>query len=361
MTLPHPGSAPAAGPAPVRPIVGAVRPSSTAIATVTAVVAALVMAAVLASCGDASAPVVGSGGSVPSVAPTVPDTMPSPPTTGPPTTEPPEPTEPTVPPTPPTNETLRYDPGRLRDELAAARAQWDTSGITSYHLTQTPVCFCPPEVVTADVFAGRVVDRGGPYEARSVDEWFDVIDAEIGTAVAMSVRYDPELGHPMSVYVDVSELIADEEYGVEGVELVPIDDPITALTTDPYPCGHGFWAASPEQTVAVMIGVPIGDDVDGEPVPGAYDFTTLVGEIRFGTDLMANWCDDAIEEGEPEAAVTETWRIVGGSLEYTVVDGAGTTTANAVLTDIVAVDGDGAEHRLGDATIPNDAWGLFAG
>ena len=92
----------------------------------------------------------------------------------------------------------------------------------------------------------------------------------------------------------------------------------------------------------------------------ASSSTAWSAEIRIGADLFANWCDDVIEVGEPEPRVDETWPITAGTARILDADAA-TTTATLELTGLVATAPDGAQYQLGDITIENPAWGMFAG
>ena len=297
----------------------------------------LVSLLALAACGDEVGP------AAPPVPPADTDPVAPPGTTAPPT--------PTTPETEP-----RYDPVQAASELAAARERWASGDHTSYRLRYTPMCFCPREELTADVVVGRVV---GPVDAgpvRSIEQWFDEIEAAIGTAADIRVTYD-DTGAPASLYIDVDEMIADEEFGYELVDIEPVTDGLEAFLDDEYGCGYGFASATADQSASMIVSFT---DIDWETGPelGTYDLADLDGTIRFGIDLMANWCDDVVEPGEPEPIVDETWEIVGGSLDFSQTDNR---LAVGVFTDVVAVDADGNEHQLGDVEVANGMWGFFAG
>ncbi|MDW3215761.1 MAG: DUF6174 domain-containing protein [Ilumatobacteraceae bacterium] len=309
----------------------------------------LVSLLALAACGEADP----TGGS-----PAAPNSIDPAPT---------DPTEPTITPTTPITtpittpsttpgETPRYDAERMRADLAAARERWTAQNWTSYRYTYTPSCYCDRQEVTVEAIDGHTVDSGGLDWARTIEQWFDEIDAAIGTAADIRVTYDAT-GAPTSLYIDVEETIADEEFGYELIALEQVTDSLDAFLDDDYGCGYGFAAANAGQTVSMVVGFV---DIDWEqgPVAGAYDLADLDGAIHFGVDLMANWCDDVIEEGEPEPLVDETWNIVSGTLEVSPTDNR---LATGTFTDVVAVDADGHEHLLGDVEIANGMWGFFAG
>lgn len=273
-------------------------------------------------------------------------------TTAPPT----EPTDPTVPPTTTPETEPRYDPVEARAALDAARERWAATGWTSYRFIFTPSCFCPQDDVTVDVIGGRPVGGDDTGQARSVEQWFDEIETAIGTAADVRVTYD-DTGAPSSLHIDVDEMTADEEFGYELVGVEPATDALATFLDDEYGCGYGFAVADAAQTVSMVVSFV---DIDWEtgPEPGVHDLAQLDGAVHFGVDLMANWCDDVIEEGEPEPIVDETWQIVSGSLDLSQTDNR---LAIGVFTDVVAVDADGHEHHLGSVEVANGMWGFFAG
>lgn len=270
-------------------------------------------------------------------------------TTAPPT----EPTEPTVPPPTTTPET---DPVEARADLDAARERWAATGWAAYRFVATPSCFCPPGDVTVDVIGGRPVGIDETGQARSVEQWFDEIETAIGTAADVRVTYD-DTGAPASLYIDVDEMTADEEFGFELVALEPVTDGLAGFLHDEYGCGYGFAVADADQTVSMVVSF-IDIDWETGPEPGVHDLAAMDGAVHFGADLMANWCDDVIEDGEPEPIVDETWEIVSGSLDLSQTDNR---LAIGVFTDVVAVDADGHEHELGTIEVANGMWGFFAG
>lgn len=119
------------------------------------------------------------------------------------------------------------DYGDLRDGLAEARSTWAASGIDTYVLTYDQVCFCPELQVQVTVVDGEVVGTEfrsdvdfGDLPALTVDDMFAVIEDAIDTgAFAITVDYDPETGHPTGYFVDVEEMMADEEFGISDVTL----------------------------------------------------------------------------------------------------------------------------------------------
>jgi hypothetical protein len=314
---------------------------------------------VLAACGTdpgpAAAPVPPTGTN----APTTPDTT-TPDTTTPDTTVPdttvPDSAPSSTPPSEPADG-IHYDPDDVRADLDAARLRWETQGWGSYRFVYTPTCFCPPDEVNVHVLGDRIVDPPDTGSAWTVEQWFDRIDTAIGTAADIRVTFRDD-GAPTSLYVDESETMADEEYGFELVDLEPVSDGLDVFLDAEYGCGYRFAIASERQTASMVVGFDDIDDWETGPTPGTYELADLNGTVRFGRDLMANWCDDVIEEGEPEPVIDEEWEIVDGVLELTHTDNR---LAIGTFVDVVAEDPDGDEHDLGDVEVANGMWGFFAG
>lgn len=155
-----------------------------------------------------------------------------------------------------------------------------------------------------------------------------------------------------------------EPVPVETEAPAETDPPAAAVTladlTEPYGCGFGFQVGNSQQTAGLFItsGAGFGEP----PAAGTVDLASddsWTARLDLGTDLFANWCDDVIEMGEPEPQVDETLEIVAGTLELSVDESGVVATAQA--TALVARDAQGVEYALGDITIENPAWGMFAG
>jgi hypothetical protein len=130
--------------------------------------------------------------------------------------------------------------------------------------------------------------------------------------------------------------------------------------TETHGCGTGFWVGNPEQTTALRIGYQ-GDG--SPPAKTTLPDPSWTAELIDGRDLYANWCDDVIEEGEPEPQRVRALRVVGGTLE--IIGEPPTAFQGGVLavraSDLVIDIGEGETHELGDIEIENPSWGFFAG
>lgn len=112
------------------------------------------------------------------------------------------------------------------DSLAQAEARWRVSGISAYEMTYRVVCFCTPETTgpwTVRVEEGRVTRMSGPAPgtqppggAKTVATLFkEIREAQRAGADSVAVTYDLRDGHPVTVRIDRSFQMADEEVGYE--------------------------------------------------------------------------------------------------------------------------------------------------
>jgi hypothetical protein len=155
------------------------------------------------------------------------DTLPTPETaiTEVPVTEAPS----TVPPVPMTQAKGAPDPA-IQAELDAARELWATQGPSSYTIVTQSLCFCPTEQWSDTVVDGVVTEHVALSDdifsdpaARPMDVLFESVQQAIDNGYAsLTVSYDPDTGALSQFYVDVDEMMADEEYGVEVISLEPI-------------------------------------------------------------------------------------------------------------------------------------------
>jgi hypothetical protein len=121
---------------------------------------------------------------------------------------------------------------RQLEDTIAARALWDTAQSGTYSFTFTRDCFCPEEY--RGPFALDIVDgvrtevrfKGEPFFGRALEEFetvediFDeVVRAIEAGAAAVEAKFDPELGYPVTVWIDWELQMADEEMGYTITEV----------------------------------------------------------------------------------------------------------------------------------------------
>jgi hypothetical protein len=141
--------------------------------------------------------------------------------------------------------------------------------------------------------------------------------------------------------------------------------PSAADFTVDYSCGYGFWASDADQTMSLLIQFVDVEAAAAGKVPPVGNVPSVIwsGRAHIGADLMANWCDDVIEEGEPVPEITETWTVVDGAIEIhgtpPVQDCA---PLAATITGIVLESAEGDTVSFTEPVeFENRAWGCFAG
>jgi hypothetical protein len=121
-------------------------------------------------------------------------------------------------------------------DLERARDLWEARGPDSYVFTYELNCFCggpgaPPARIT--VADGQVTGAFLPSRDEQVPEdelaayptvpdLFDDVEEWLARdPVSARTEFDPGLGHPVDVFVDFEERVADEELGFRTRDLVP--------------------------------------------------------------------------------------------------------------------------------------------
>ncbi len=115
-------------------------------------------------------------------------------------------------------------------DLRENRARWQEVGVDSYRYVLRVGCFCPPEItdpvvvevrdgVVASVTSqatGLAVEWPESFVAYdTVEELFDVVGNALDRgADELSVAYHDEYGVPVSIEIDYSERVADDEMGL---------------------------------------------------------------------------------------------------------------------------------------------------
>jgi len=121
-------------------------------------------------------------------------------------------------------------PGDLTDN----EKLWKSQNLSNYDFTLERQCFCPEDwrgPVDIQVRNGKAVSMTYPStgvtateekfgNVNTIDKLFDVLrDAYAGSgtfeqkADTVNVTYHAQMGYPLTIYIDVSATIADEEQG----------------------------------------------------------------------------------------------------------------------------------------------------
>ena len=116
------------------------------------------------------------------------------------------------------------------EALAEARGRWADAGLSSYQYQIEYSCFCPPEAMgpfTVTVRDGAVASSVPSSQARpslpTVEDLFaKIAEAYVQEAATVDVTYDPDLGYPLSIFIDYDEQMADEEFRASTSGLEPL-------------------------------------------------------------------------------------------------------------------------------------------
>jgi hypothetical protein len=119
-------------------------------------------------------------------------------------------------------------------ELTRNEKLWQSRNLTSYDFTLSRQCFCPEDwrgpvniavrdgMVTSVTYATNSQTAQADIfgDVDTINELFDVIrgayegkNSFSQKAETVNVTYHSELGYPLTIYIDVSTMIADEEQG----------------------------------------------------------------------------------------------------------------------------------------------------
>ena len=190
--------------------------------------------------------------------------------------------------------TTTIDPASPEARLAAARARWADSGPKSYTIETRQTCFCPPTTWVDTIVNGVVVSHESMAKdaffdpgARTMEDQFNEIGAAITEGYAsIDLRFDSETGALISWWVDVSEMMADEEHGVEVISFEPITDVV-----DQSPIG-----ANADVTVSALAS-PICPVETDPPTLGCVP-QPVIGATIIATDTQGNEVASGVTSGD---------------------------------------------------------------
>jgi len=126
-------------------------------------------------------------------------------------------------------------------ELTNSEKLWKDQGLRNYDFTLERQCFCPEDwrgpvniqvrngsaVSVTYVSSGAAVTEGKFDNADTIDKLFTMLkNAYTGKgdfeqkADTINVTYNAQMGYPTTFFIDVSQMIADEEQGYTVTNLV---------------------------------------------------------------------------------------------------------------------------------------------
>jgi hypothetical protein len=130
------------------------------------------------------------------------------------------------------------DPGQssAREELEDARRRWEARGWPSYTVQVARACECLPEAAgpfrvtveagsgtTVRTLDGNEVDPAIAADVPTVEGLFAMVEEALDQGVhRLTVRYDPVVGSPRSVVIDIDARVADEELVYDAERPVPL-------------------------------------------------------------------------------------------------------------------------------------------
>lgn len=116
------------------------------------------------------------------------------------------------------------------ENLSQAQALWEASNISTYQVTVTQTCFCPPDLrqpLKVSVADGEIVDLEGLEQSVNHSEKLDTSRLTVDGLFRfieqsaerephkLEVEYDARFGFPRRIDYDGHEMIADDEFQYE--------------------------------------------------------------------------------------------------------------------------------------------------
>ena len=159
------------------------------------------------------------------------------------------------------------------DELTAARSRWDAAAPADYTVRSG-------EQLVA-VHDGEVVSLGSSG-AKTVDDVFDTIEDSIRDGATVEVEYDPELGYPTRVLIDLDgDGTPDVTIELSELEAMPIVQSLDELLE-----ARATWEALGIDDYRYIVRFACNC-----PLIGTYEV-----EVRDGVGVSARPLDDAAEK-----------------------------------------------------------------
>ena len=132
-----------------------------------------------------------------------------------------------------------FSPQPDPDDLAAlerSRSLWEAQRLTDYGYTLTVHCNCPAEyvgpfeVTVRDTWIASATWKGEPLEPGraaiyTIDDVFVMIERAIQDGTDVDLTYDPQLGYPQLVIIDVEAVAVDGGLAFTIENLSPLGKP----------------------------------------------------------------------------------------------------------------------------------------
>ncbi|AXT40088.1 hypothetical protein D1814_16085 [Alteromonas sp. BL110] len=188
------------------------------------------------------------------------------------------------------------DSNDVLDDLNANRAKWETENIDTYQFEYQVSCFCTEEttlprlvlvegsqVTSQTIIEGNIALPLDDATTESIDSLFQLIALEESRAESLSVKYDPELGYPTEINVDINEQTADDEYTLTISNLVAEGDVACTATVE-----DGLLLSVTDQTTQM----PIACGVTATAMEEAYSETVMVDDTDCADDGLIAMLDE---------------------------------------------------------------------
>jgi hypothetical protein len=128
------------------------------------------------------------------------------------------------------------NPASPTDDLEDARRTWRRQGVESYAFTVSQDCFCVEDargpfrvrIATGAVVSVTDPDTGAPRAASefvplTVEALFDTVQQAIDEGVdELDVRYDPTLGYPIVIEINLSQQPVDGGIVIRASDLTVV-------------------------------------------------------------------------------------------------------------------------------------------
>lgn len=139
------------------------------------------------------------------------------------------------------------------------------------------------QVTSQTIIEGNIALPLDDATTESIDSLFQLIALEESRAESLSVKYDPELGYPTEISVDINEQIADDEYTLTISNLVAESDVACTATVE-----DSLLLSVTDQAMQM----PIACGVTATAMEEAYSETVMVDDTDCADDSLIAMLDE---------------------------------------------------------------------